>query len=134
VVSGSALSEDLLAHYTGQPLSIRISSCRLRIPDVCIMPSEWKPRLRAEGYVTAIPLVAAEVRSPSDKMPQVLEKIENLLLAGVRQVFLLRPEKCCVTKYWLQDGAVHSRKCDRAILAVSPAIEMEFDAVWRDEE
>jgi hypothetical protein len=35
---------------------------------------------------------------------------------------------------WLQDGAVHSRKCDRAILAVSPAIEMEFDAVCRDEE
>jgi Uma2 family endonuclease len=67
---------------------------QVRRPDVSFitrdrLPSEghW-----SDGYVTIPPDLAVEVTSPSDKVYELEEKVEEYLRAGVRLVWVIYPE------------------------------------------
>jgi Uma2 family endonuclease len=52
-----------------------------------------------ERFLTVVPDLAVEIISPSDRMPQVREKAEYYIEAGVRLVWVVNPRNRTVTVY-----------------------------------
>jgi Uma2 family endonuclease len=83
----------LLNHYerdgavVGTELRIRVSSTRIRIPDVCLFlghPGEEVP--------TKPPFICIEVLSPEDRMSRVEKRLQDFLQMGVPYVWVLDPK------------------------------------------
>jgi Uma2 family endonuclease len=69
-------------------LRIRVSSSSVRLPDVAVIRND---RNRAEQVRTTPPLIAIEILSPQDRMPRVLDRLDDFLAMGVPNVWLLDP-------------------------------------------
>lgn len=78
----------------------------VRAPDVAFVRTDRLP-LPAEqtGFLRLAPDLAAEVRSPSDRMPDLLAKAAMYLEAGVPLVWLVDPGPKRIAVY-TQDGPV----------------------------
>jgi Uma2 family endonuclease len=73
-------------------------------PDVSFISADRLPVAdMKEGYSRRIPNLAVEVKSPSNTLAEILEKIAAYLAAGVSLVWLVRPEQQTVTIF-RQDG------------------------------
>ena len=76
-----------------------------RSPDTAIGP-DWAfvardrlPEEMPEGFLELAPDIVLEVRSPSDRRAEVLEKVQRWLAAGVRIVWELDPARRVLTVY-----------------------------------
>lgn len=68
--------------------------------DVAFIATSSLPiRVSPEGYLETIPDLVVEVRSKNDSLPEVLDKVKDYLLAGVRVVLVADPLKKTVTAY-----------------------------------
>jgi Uma2 family endonuclease len=79
---------------------------KVRRPDVSFIardhlpaPEQW-----SEGYITIPPDLAVEITSPTDKVYDLEEKIEEYLRAGVRLIWVIHPE-VRVVKIFRADGS-----------------------------
>jgi Uma2 family endonuclease len=72
-----------------QEQRIRLSSTRVRIPDVSIFPREFL----IEQVFTRPPLIAIEVLSPEDRHSQMQEKINDYRSFGVSKVWIFDPKQ-----------------------------------------
>lgn len=66
---------------------------------VFIATSSLPIRVSSEGYLETIPDLVVEVRSKNDSLPNVLDKVKDYLLAGVRVVLVADPAKKTVTAH-----------------------------------
>lgn len=66
---------------------------------VFISASSLPIRVSPEGYLETIPDLAVEIRSKNDSMTEVLAKVKDYLLAGVRVVLVADPAKKTVTAF-----------------------------------
>ncbi len=71
----------------------------VRVPDVAFVRAERLVALDEEGFLHLAPDLAVEVRSPTDRSPDVLAKIDMYLVADVRLVWLVEPRPQTVTAY-----------------------------------
>jgi len=71
----------------GTEWRIRVSSTRIRIPDVCVVLGD-----STEEVPTKPPFLCIEVLSPEDRMSPVEKRIQDFLLMGVPYVWLLDPQ------------------------------------------
>jgi Uma2 family endonuclease len=72
----------------------------VRGPDVCFVSYERLPRGELpDGYLTVIPELVFEVRSPSDRRSEILAKVAEYLNAGVKIVCVVDPVKKSVRVY-----------------------------------
>lgn len=72
----------------------------VRVPDVAFI--SWLRRGRVAyntGVVPMAPELAVEVVSPSDRMSEVREKIQEYFIYGVKEVWLIEPAVKTITKY-----------------------------------
>ena len=69
-------------------LRTRVSPSCVRLPDVAVIRNDEN---RAEQVRTTPPLIAIEILSPQDRMPRVLERLDDFLAMGVPNVWLLDP-------------------------------------------
>lgn len=68
--------------------------------DVAFIATSLLPiRVSPEGYLETIPDLVVEIRSKNDSMPEILDKVKDYLLAGVRVVLVAEPAKKTVTAY-----------------------------------
>jgi Uma2 family endonuclease len=67
---------------------------RIRRADVTFIRKERYPwdRLSKDGFITIAPDLAVEVVSPNDEVPDLHEKIQEYLRAGVGVVWIINPE------------------------------------------
>lgn len=68
--------------------------------DVAFIAAESKPaHPRDAKYVDGPPILVVEVLSPSDKIEEILDKVDEYLDAGVSLVWLVEPRYSTVTVY-----------------------------------
>jgi len=79
----------------------------LRSPDVAFVRADRLVAQDDRGYLHLAPDLAIEVRSPTDRTPDVLAKVEMYIEAGVRLVWLVDPDPRTVAVFGGgQDGRV----------------------------
>lgn len=72
----------------------------VRAPDVAFISVERLPLdARVRGFVRLAPDLVVEVMSPSDRLGDAIAKVGEYLQAGVRLVWLVRPEEQTVTAF-----------------------------------
>lgn len=76
-------------------LRVQISSEEYRIPDVTVL-SRSAPK---EQVVTHPPLAVFEILSPTDKMTDVLEKLDAYQQMGIPAIWLIEPKKPLYYRY-----------------------------------
>jgi Uma2 family endonuclease len=76
---------------------VQVSPTRFRIPDICVMlgPKPTEPIIRTP------PFLVIEILSSEDRMPRVLERIDDYLRFGVGYVWVIDPGT--------KEGWVHTR-------------------------
>lgn len=65
---------------------LRVSSTRYRIPDICAYEQEPD-----EPIFTSPPILCVEILSPEDRMSRIMKVIQDYLLMGVPDVWVLDP-------------------------------------------
>ncbi len=68
-------------------------------PDFAFVAEERLPETLPEGYVSIIPDLAVETRSPNDTAREVADKVEDWLTAGVKIVWVIEPRKHTITTH-----------------------------------
>ncbi|MFO0929149.1 MAG: Uma2 family endonuclease [Gemmataceae bacterium] len=72
----------------------------VRGADVCFFSYERLPKGEVpEGLLSVVPELVFEVRSPSDRWPEILVKVGEYLQAGVRVVVVVDPPTSSATVY-----------------------------------
>jgi len=71
----------------------------VRVPDVAFVRAERLVELDEDGFLRLAPDLAVDVRSPTDRRPDILAKIDMYREAGVRLVWLVEPRDQAVTAY-----------------------------------
>jgi Uma2 family endonuclease len=105
-------------------LRTRVSTTRVRLPDVTVA---YADAAMAEPIRTSPPLVAIEILSPDDRMPRVIQRLEDFLNMGIPHVWLLDPvkrEAFVLTAQGLE-AATESR-----ITILNSPIYLDLDAVF----
>jgi Uma2 family endonuclease len=87
---------------------------RVRFPDVSFIKAERLPDGPAEGHCRVPPDLAVEVLSPNDEAPDVEERINDYLLAGVPLMWVINPSTRSVTIY-RSDGTGGRRTGDQEL-------------------
>ena len=68
-------------------------------PDFAFVTEERLPETLPEGYVSVVPDLAVETRSPNDTAKEVAVKVEDWLAAGVQIVWVIEPRKQTITSH-----------------------------------
>lgn len=88
----------VVAAETG--IYIKTDPDTIRAPDVAFIRKERLPKDGLpDDFLTIAPDLAVEVVSPSDKFPDVVEKAEQFLDAGVKTVWIVEPRNKAVHIY-----------------------------------
>ncbi len=108
---------------------VQVSSTRFRIPDVCVMlgPKPTEPIFRTP------PFLVIEILSPEDRMPRILERIDDYLRFGVSYVWVIDPS---TKDGWVHTSAGVEPAVDGILRIRSPKLDMslhEIFAALRDE-
>jgi Uma2 family endonuclease len=71
---------------------MRVSSKRVRIPDVCVM-LHGQPR---EEVIETPPFLCIEVLSPDDSLSSMMDRVHDYLAFGIPHIWLIDPyrERC----------------------------------------
>jgi Uma2 family endonuclease len=91
---GAFVDANNLGHFTSNDSFVRVGSNpdRLRAPDLCYFSYERLPRgPMPEGLLTVVPNLAIEVRSPSDRMTDLMMKVTEYQSAGIEVVMIVDP-------------------------------------------
>jgi Uma2 family endonuclease len=67
-------------------LRTRVGASRVRIPDITVA---YDDAAMSEQVRVTPPLIAIEILSPQDRLPRVLERLEDFWKMGIRNVWLL---------------------------------------------
>ena len=68
-------------------------------PDFAFVAEERLPDPLPEGYVSIIPDLAVETRSPNDTAKEVADKVDDWLAAGVQIVWVIEPRHRTITTH-----------------------------------
>lgn len=92
----------------------------VRAPDVAFVARERLAEIPKEGYAELAPDWVAEILSPVDRPGEVLEKVGQLLSAGVRLVWVLDPIR--------REARVY--RADGTVSIVGPDEELDGEDVF----
>ncbi len=73
----------------------RVSDTRVRIPDICITHHQV-PR---EKVRVTPPILCIEILSPEDRLPRVIQRLNDFLAMGVPNIWLIDPIERAVFTY-----------------------------------
>ncbi len=104
-----ALRTFVRAHRLGKvgiaPLPVRLWEGKIREPDVMVMLNEHLERVQHQYWEA--PDLVVEVLSPSTKKTDSEEKQREYASAGIREYWVVDPERRSVRVFWL-DGEVYT--------------------------
>jgi len=106
-------------------LRLRVSSNRIRVPDLCVFLSNPRQRIP-----TIPPFLCVEILSDEDRMTSVEVRINDFLAMGVNTVWIIDPE---TRQAFTATAAEGLREVKSGILRTeSPLIEMPLVEVFED--
>ena len=101
--------------------SIQVSEHRYRVPDISVI------RGKAEKIITRPPFLCIEILSPEDSMSSMHERIDDYLVFGVENIWILDPVR--QKALWVDANGMH--QADNSILETSGApIRVDLNAFW----
>jgi Uma2 family endonuclease len=74
--------------YVSPKLRVQVSATTFRVPDVCLTDA----REEIEQVPRRPPLLCVEVLSPEDRLPRVVERVQDFHRMGVALVWIFDPE------------------------------------------
>lgn len=87
-------------YVAGSQAGFRMVNGNIRSPDVAFTLKERLPSGEpSEGFEGVAPDLAVEVISPSEQLPDILQKVGEYFQSGAQQVWLLFPESQTVSVY-----------------------------------
>lgn len=87
-------------YVAGSQAGFRRANGNIRTPDVAFTLKERLPDGEpSEGFEGVAPELAVEVISPSEQLPDILQKVGEYFQSGAKQVWLLFPEPLTVSVY-----------------------------------
>lgn len=95
----SLLSAFLTTHITQHDLGYTVSSAGFRlgkddlIPNCAFIAKATREKPIGETWITVVPDLVLEVKSPADSFSGLLNKVAHYLVAGVKQVWVVLPDK-----------------------------------------
>ena len=109
--------------YAVPELRSRTTETRFRLPDVSVMLAAPEA-----AYLTEPAWLAIEILSADDRMPDVLEKLEEYSQKGVPNIWLVDPRR--ETMYVYADGALSLTRGD-VITTADQTIELHRSEIFR---
>lgn len=106
-------------------LRLQVGPRHFRIPDVLVVLGA-KP---AGRYITEPPFLCIEILSPEDRMPRVLERIDEYLSFGVPYVWVIDPES---QRGWVYTVDSIQEAKDGVLRTAKPEIEVPLAAIFED--
>ncbi|WP_347178813.1 Uma2 family endonuclease [Roseofilum capinflatum] len=119
-----------LGYVTGSSAGFRLPDGNLRGPDVSFVPAE-KMREAPRAFAELVPDLAIEVRSASDNIKPLVEKLEKFLELGSQVGILVDPKNLTVTVYRSDCEPVVLTGEDRlTIPELLPGWELSVTEIW----
>jgi len=102
-----ALRAFLAAHRVGRVIAeqeFRLVGDTVRRPDVAFLRAEVASRIdKSKSILDVVPDLVAEIVSPNDTAQQLMRKVDQLLAAGCRSVWVIYPAERKVHAYGQND-------------------------------
>jgi len=92
----------------------QVKFTRYRCPDVLVLRAD-APR---EQILTHPPLIAIEILSPEDRLSRFQERIEDYLVFGVENIWIIDPESR--TAYTATAGGLHPVRTNELVVPETP--------------
>ncbi len=102
---------------------VRVSPTRFRIPDVCALLADAAD----EDVVSHPPFLCVEILSKDDTMNSVADRLDDFLLMGVENVWLIDPRKQRGYRY-TKEGMLQAT--DGVMRTSNPAISVPLGAIF----
>ena len=119
-----------LGRVTGSSAGFRLPDGNLRGPDVSFIPAA-KMRQSPRAFAEIVPDLVIEVRSVSDNIKPLVEKLENFLQLGSQVGILVDPKNLRVTVYRPLSAPVILAGQDRlTIPELLPGWELPISEIW----
>lgn len=107
----------------------------VRGPDVMVIRRDRLPDGKIpRKHFTVPPDVAIEVKSPSDRWPEILQKVSQFLNAGVQEVWVVDPDHFRVHAYHVDDEPMIFNRADRLTSAFLPGFTCDVSDLFQDLE
>ena len=98
------------------------------VPDICLFPKGAGLLKHDIAWVTEVPLMAIEIFSPSQTMDEMTEKVDKLLEAGVKSVWLVLPAVRVISIF--QQDALPISVTTGTLTDPATGIQVEVDAIF----
>lgn len=97
-------------------------------PDLCVYPKLDIDYTHDEIRMTEPPLVAVEIASPTQATQEIVDKIQQMLAAGVQSCWLVQPAMQSITVY--TEGAAPKTASEGMLEDPATGIEVVVDEVF----
>jgi len=114
-------------------LVIRREPLTCRTPDMVLF--ERSTMVVEDGFVHSAPQFGIEVLSPSERRPEITEKLRDYESIGTAEVWLVSPEAATVEVLVLDDGELRrSAIVAEGVLQPKhfPAVQIDIAEIWPD--
>lgn len=118
-------------------LRLRSGEATVFAPDLSIVPLSYTRTIsrRHTGFHDVVPLLAVEVKSPSDEERDIARKLAMYLDAGVPEVWWLRAAGATVTRHWPdRDPVVHGLGDRIGGVDLLPGFSVAVDDIFPPED
>lgn len=102
ILVGSFIVQHQLGYTTSSESGFRIGNNDY-MPDFAFISKQRREKPAGETWITVVPDLVIEVKSPTDSMVGLISKAADYLEAGVRTVWVVLPEKRRVDVYTQED-------------------------------
>ena len=92
----------------------RVSSSHFRVPDLSVL----RANAPKEQIITHPPLIVIEILSPEDRLSRFQERIEDYLVFGVENIWIIDPESR--TAYTATAGGLHPVRTNELVVPETP--------------
>jgi Uma2 family endonuclease len=92
-----------------------LSPATRRSPDVAVILGDRKKELENAKVIPIIPEIAAEVLSPSERPGMIQRKLKQYFQAGVKEVWIIDPEKKTVEIWTGPERPDHKLACSDSL-------------------
>ncbi len=104
----------------------KVSPSRVRLPDIVVIKRGTAPK----RTLSIAPILAIEVRSPSDRMSGLKNRANDLASLGTKNIWLIHPRKKTIS---LWDSGCWTEAKDKIIPVLDhPPMYLDMEWVWRE--
>lgn len=107
-------------------LRVQVKPTRFRIPDVSVVRGN-----PGEQILTRPPFICIEVLSPDDSMTSMQEKIDDYLVFGVENIWIIDPRR--KKAFWADSTGIHEA-AEGVLRATGAALSIDLSTLWPEQQ